>query len=104
MSWNDILRYVIMGIIALLGSPVTQWLKNKLKWEDRYALALTAVIAGIFALGEMLLSQVIGWKDFTLANFPVIFGAVFTLGTLYYQWLKDSPSKFGAGGLLKKLE
>lgn len=104
MNWNDILRYVIMGLIALLGSPVTQWLKIQFKLEDRWALLLTGVIAAAFALGEMTLAQAIDWKTFNMNNFPAVFAAVFTLGTVYYQWLKDSPSILGFGGLLKKAE
>jgi hypothetical protein len=102
MTWNDVLKYVIMGIIALLGSPVTQWLKNQFKLEDRWALALTGVVAAIFALGEMTLAHAIDWKAFNIEQLPAVFGAVFTLATVYYAWLKDSPSKLGAGGLLKK--
>jgi len=102
MNWNDIGRYLVMGLIALLGSPVTQWLKNQFKLEDRWALLLTGVVATVFALGEMTLAQAIDWKAFNLANFPAIFAGVFTLASVYYAWLKNSPSKLGAGGLLKK--
>jgi len=104
MTWNDIFRFVIMALIAFLGSPVTQWLKNQFKLEDRWALLLTGVVAAIFALGEMTLAQVINWKDFNLENFPAVFAGVFTLATVYYQWLKNSPSKLGAGGLLSRGE
>jgi len=104
MSWNDVFKYVIMGIIALLGSPLTQWLKNQFKLEDRWALLLTGVVAAAFALGEMTLAQAINWKEFNLENFPAIFAGVFSLATVYYAWLKNSPSFFGQGGLLKRIK
>lgn len=101
-NWNDVFRYVIMGVIALLGSPFTQWLKNQLKLEDRWALVLTGVVSAVFAVGEMLLANVINWADFTVQNFPSVFFAVFSLATIYYGWLKNSPSLLGRGGLLKE--
>jgi hypothetical protein len=102
MNWNDVLKYVIMGLIAILGSPLTQWLKNQFKLEDRWALVLTGVVASVFAVGEMALSQAFDLSTLSLENFPKFFAAVFTLATVYFQWLKDSPSFLGAGGLLKK--
>lgn len=102
MTWNDVLRYIIMGIIAMLGSPVTQWFKNQFKLEDRWALTLTGVVATVFALGEMTLAHVIDWKAFNIEQLPAVFGAVFTLATVYYQWLKNSPSFLGKGGLLSE--
>lgn len=102
MTWNDVLKYVILGLIAILGSPLTQWLKNQFKLEDRWALLLTGVVAAGFAVGEMALAQAFDMTVFTLENFPKFFAAVFTLATVYFQWLKDSPSLLGAGGLLKK--
>jgi hypothetical protein len=102
MTWNDVLKYVILGLIAILGSPFTQWLKNQLNLEDRWALVLTGVVAAAFAVGEMALSGAVNWAEFSLQKFPTFFAAIFTLATVYFQWLKDSPSFFGRGFLLKR--
>ena len=108
-SWQDILKLVIMAVIALGGAPVTQLIKNGFKaWfnvtiEDRAALALTAIVAGGFAVLEMWVSGVLKFSSITLDNFPATFFAVFSLATVFYGWLKGSESFFGKKFLLRKV-
>jgi hypothetical protein len=108
-SWQDVLKIVIMLVIAAAGAPVTQLIKNVFKSlfnvtvEDRAALALTAVVAGVFAVLEMWLSGVLVFSSITLESFPATFFAVFSVATLYYGWLKGSESVFGKKLVLKKL-
>ena len=107
-NWNDVFNTVIMLVVALAGAPVTQLFKNVLTLafkkpvEDRWALLLTGVVAAGFAVLEQSLAGVLDFKALTPQNFPAYFAGVFTLATVYFSWMKNSPSKLGAGFLLKK--
>lgn len=107
-TWQNIFKGVILVIVALGGAPVTQLIKIGLSKlfkkviEDRFALVVTGVVAAGFAVLEMWLSGILKFSAITLENFPATFFAVFTVATVYYAWLKNSPSFFGEGGLLKK--
>lgn len=100
-TWQGVFQLVIMLIVAALGAPVTQFIKVKLKIEDRWALLLTLLVSGVFAGGEMYLSGAIDFAEVTIQNFPQYFFSVFGVMQIYYQSLKTSPSIFGQGGLLK---
>lgn len=100
-SWQDILKLVIMVVAAAAGSPVTQALKNLFKIEDRWALIVTGAISAVFAVVEMWLSGVLRFSDITVESFPASFFAVFSVATVYYAWLKNSPTFFGKKALLK---
>ena len=107
-TWQNVLKAVIMLVIAIGGAPVTQLIKVGLTKlfkqviEDRFALILTGVVAAGFAVLEMWLSGILKFGDITLNSFPATFFAVFTVATVYFAWLKNSPTFFGEGGLLKK--
>lgn len=102
--WEDVLKTLILLFVAMVGSPVTQLLKNILKIEDRWAFALTGVVAAGFAILQMWLSGVLDFSAITLDNFPNAFFAVFTVATAYYQLLKESKGFFGEGFLLKSTQ
>lgn len=107
-TWQDVFKAIIILIVAAAGAPVTQLIKIGLTKlfkkviEDRIALVITGIVAAIFAVLEMWLSGVLDFTVITLQNFPTTFFAVFTVATVYYAWLKNSPGFFGSGGLLKK--
>lgn len=102
VTWSEVLKYIVFAIIAILGSPLTQWLKNQFKLEDRWALVLTGVVSAIFAIGELTLARLINWTTLTLDTFPSMFFAVFGLASVYFAWFKGSQSILGQGLLLKK--
>lgn len=100
-TWSEVLKYVVFGIIAILGSPLTQWLKIKFNLIDRWALVLTGVVSAIFALVEVTVAQLVNWQTVTLQTFPNVFFLVFGISTIYFAWFKGTASFLGAGGLLK---
>ena len=101
-SWQDVFKTLILLVVAALGAPVTQLLKNLFKVEDRIALLITGVVAAVFAVLEMFLAGVLDFDALTLQNFPNAFFAVFSVATIYYALLKNSENFFGQGFLLKK--
>lgn len=109
-TWRQVFELVILLAVGLLGSPITQAIKNGLgklfniTIEERLALALTGVIAAILAVVEMLLSGALNLKEITPGTFPGTFTAVFTVATFYYGLLKNSDSFLGKGALLRKLK
>jgi len=109
-TWQNVFKVIIILFVAAVGAPFTQWVKILLTKlfkkviEDRWAIVITGVVAAIFAVLEMWLSGIINFGTITLDNFPAAFFGVFTVATVYFAWLKNSPSFFGQGGLLKKPE
>lgn len=101
MDWQQLFQWLIGAVIGLAGAPITQLFKNLLGIEDRWAVILTGAVAAVLAIAEMFLTGQLVWGELDLAQFPVYFSAVFALASLYYGWMKNSPSKLGAGLLLK---
>ncbi len=107
-TWQDVFKAIIILIVAAAGAPVTQLIKIGLTKlfkkviEDRIAILITGIVAAVFALLEMWLSGVLDFEAITLQSFPATFFAVFTVASVYFAWLKNSPSFFGRGGLLRK--
>lgn len=100
-EWQDVFKMLILLIVAAFGAPITQLIKNLLKVEDRWALIITGVVAAILAVLQMWLAGILDFSTVTTENFPAMFFAVFSVATIYYAWLKNSPSVFGKGFLLK---
>lgn len=100
-DWSEVLKYVVFGIVAILGSPLTQWLKNQFKLVDRWALVLTGVVSAVFALVEVTVAQLVNWQSVTLQTFPNVFFLVFGISTIYFAWFKGTDSILGTRGLLK---
>ncbi len=103
-QWRVIFEWAIGITIMLLGAPIVQVLKNALNLKDKLALLLTAIVATAIAIAELMLTNALGWESFSLANFPLAFGMVFSVATLYYQLLKGSDSLFGKRLLLPTVE
>ncbi len=101
-QWRLIFEWGIGILILFLGAPITQFLKNALNLKDKLALLLTACVAAVLAIAELMLTNALGWESFSLENFPLAFGMVMTVATLYYQLLKGSDSIFGKRLLLAK--
>ena len=101
MEYNEIFRIVIILILGALGAPLTQWLKTTLGLQDGWAVAVTGIVAALVAIAEIFLSGAVGLGDLTLANFPAVFGLVFTAATVYYQLLKGVEGFFGQRFMLK---
>lgn len=104
ISWQSVFQVLIFLTIGFIGAPVTQFLKNKLGWEDRAAIALTAGVSLVLAGAEMALNGALTAQSFEVESLPATFFAMFGLSSLYYGWLKGSDSLFGRGGLLKEPE
>lgn len=99
MEWQEIFTILITLIIGVLGSGVTEYLKNKLGWDEKAAVILTGVIAAVLGALQVLLSGEFGFGDLTWENLPALFGLIFTAATLYYKLLKGAAmSIFGRYG------
>lgn len=101
-QWRGVFEWVVGITIMLLGAPITQWIKLKLRVKDKIALLLTALVAVAIAFAELFLSDILNFSSFNLENFPMAFFAVFSVATIYYQLMKGSDSIFGKRLLLPK--
>lgn len=107
-TWQDVFKIVIMLVVAAAGSPITQLFKNGLSKafkkpiEDRWALVLTAGVAGLVGILELWLSHALDFSTITVDNFPQAFFMVMSVSTIYFGWLKGSESFFGRKALLKQ--
>ena len=100
-TWHTVFQVVIFLVLSFLGTSLIQQIKLWLKVQDRIAVLITVAISAIFAVAELLLTQVIGWSDFTIGAFPRTFFTIFALASMYYGWFKGSDSFLGKGGILK---
>lgn len=100
-TWRSVFETIIMIVLMFLGAPLTQWLKNILNVTDKKALLLTAAVAVVIAIAEVLLAGVLTMSSFTIENFPFAFTTVMTVATFYYHLLKDVDNFLGSRGLLK---
>ena len=89
MTPVEILQYIVMGALALLGSPLITWLKTKFGWKDVWASLLAGAVAAVLAIVELLISGGLTLADFTLENFAVAFTAVYTVAQAWYSLFKD---------------
>lgn len=74
-----------------IASPIIQWLKTKLGWEDGNAYFLTIVAATLFTILSMvasgeLLPGTVSWAQFPAVLFLVLQGAAIT----FRKWYKES--------------
>ena len=90
MDWSQILNYVIMTLLGLLGGkPLIDWLKEKLGWEDLYVAILAAVVAVVVAVAELFLAGELSLEMFTLENFAIAWTAVYSASQAWYSVFKD---------------
>jgi hypothetical protein len=101
-NWSTVIEWAIGILLMLLGAPLTQFLKINLNIKDKMALLLTAVVATVIAIAELMLTNALQWSSFSLENFPLAFSAVLSVATIYYQIFKGSDSVLGTRLLLPK--
>ena len=101
-EWRDVLQFIITLLIGLIGVPITQAFKNYFHFEDKPAIILTAVIAGLMALLEVWLSGQVAFESITVKNFPEFFGLIFAVGTIYYHLMKNNAGVFGQRFMIKQ--
>lgn len=107
-SWQDVMKVGLMLIVLGAGAPFTQLAKNSLEVifkrpiEDRPALAVTAVVAAIVAVAELLLSGTVKIEKINSQTFPAYFFMAYATSSFYYSFLKNSDSFLGRGALLKQ--
>ena len=103
-TWSDLLQLGAVLVVALLGVPLTQAIKNWLGWSEKAALALSAVVAFGIALVEVWLDGKVDFVGLTPADVPGVFGLVFTVATVYYKLFSGSSNFLGKGLILKSKE
>lgn len=101
-TWRDVLQFVVILVIGLVGVPITQAFKNWFKWTDKPAIILTAVVAGLLAILEVWLSGQIVFAKVTIQNFPEAFGLIFAVATIYYHLLKNNSGIFGKKFMIRR--
>ena len=101
-TWRDVLQFGVTVVAGLIGVPITQAIKNWFKLEDKGAIVITAVIAGLLAVLEIWLSGQIDFNYINMKNFPEVFGLVFAVGTIYYHLMKDNRGVFGQKFMIKR--
>jgi len=102
MEWQEILMWVVGILILLLGSPLTQWLKNKIGIKNQWALVLTGLVSAAVASLELWLGGLLDFSLLSIETFPAMFTLVFTVATVYFKLLKGTDSFLGARFLLKE--
>ena len=89
MDWSEVLNYVIMVLLGLLGGkPLVDWLKEKLGWEDIYVVILTGAVAAVVAIAELFLAGSLTLEMFTLENFAVVWSLVYSASQVWYSIFK----------------
>lgn len=63
-------------------------IKNYLGWEGPQAKLLAAGVSVVVSLAALFVSGEVGIADFTLENFPVVFGLVYPVAELVYYFKK----------------
>lgn len=101
-QWRDIFTVIIGLIVAALGAPITQFLKNLFGFSEKAALALSVVVAVGVAVLELFLTGQLTGESFSIDNLPQAFFLVYSVTAIYYGLLKTSDGFFGRGLLLKR--
>jgi hypothetical protein len=101
-QWRDIFTVILGLVVAALGAPITQALKNLLGWTEKAALVLSVVVALGVAVLELFLTGQLTGESFTIANLPQAFFLVYSVTAIYYGLLKTSEGFLGQGLLLKR--
>ena len=84
-EYRELFVLIVTIIVGLLGMPLTNWLKAQLGVDGKQALILTALVAGLLAVSELMLTGALVPGEITVANFPGVFGLVFATATIYYK-------------------
>lgn len=84
----EILNSFVTLILGLLGMPLTTWLKNKFNLTDTGALVLSAAVAVVLALVQLLGVGYFTQTPITWENFGVIFWAVWGIASAFFKLFK----------------
>ena len=90
-TWQQIIIWCVLGVIAQVGSPLTQAIRVALSQNlgieiaGRMAVGLTVLISLGLAAFEMYMSGVLQVP--TPMTFPAWFTAIFSVSTIYYKLL-----------------
>jgi len=86
---------IISLFIGWLGMGLTNYLKSKLGWEDKLAVALTALVSLTLAVLQLFVAGQVNPEMFTMANLPGTFGLIFAAATIIYKGLSKTPADVG---------
>lgn len=91
MDIQQIAVWLLSFLSGSVASPIIQWLKLRLGWNNGNAYILTIVAATLFAIVSMiasgeLLPGSVTWSQFPAILFLVLQGAVVT----FRKWYKES--------------
>lgn len=103
-SYRGLFLLVISLLGGLVGVPLTQFLKNQFDLKDKGALSLSAGIAALIAISELLLTHQLDILTITIDNFPNVFGLVFTTATIYYKVFCGVGGFFGKSFMVREKE
>ena len=89
MDLQQVAVWIVSFLAGGTASPLIEWIKNKLGYENGNAVILTAVAATIFTILTILASGelapgTVGWDDFPGILFLVFQGAA----VVFRKWIK----------------
>jgi len=95
IDWYSLLIQAATILVSFFGGgaalvPIINWLKKVLKLDGNMALGLTLVFSLIMGLAVMLVEGQITPDSFTVANFSVLFLAIYAASQKFYDKLKTS--------------
>ena len=76
---------LIPWVVGAIGVPLVGLLKNRLGWDGKKALWLTAGVSVGLAVGVLLYSGDLTTAEISWANVAGVFGVVFSAATLVYK-------------------
>ena len=83
-TYHELFILLISGFVGLIGTSLTQYLKEKVGINGTSALMLTVLVAAILATAEFFLTQSI---NITISNIPDIAFQIFGWATVFYNLL-----------------
>ena len=88
---NDAVILTLVTVLVGAGLPFVSEELNKLfHANEKKALALAGIASGVLAVVVLFLTGGLSLQDLTLANFTVVFTAVYTVGNIVFNVIKKS--------------
>jgi len=92
MSPEELILWAVSIVLGLIGAPTLfDFLKKKFGLEGTGAMFFVAAASVVIGIGALFVSGEVGLVDFTWANLPSAFSAVFAAATLAYKLLNPEP-------------
>lgn len=104
-QFEELINLIVFLIVGFFGAPISQLIKSLInslsgkQVEDRWAVAVTALVAGALAVVQLYLAGALG--DITLNNFATIAFAVYGVASIYFAMFKKSEGFLGQKGVLR---